>query len=176
MGKGEELMLIKIADLLIRTLFDLFVYVVLLRFWMQAVRAPFRNPLGGFTMALTDWAVLPLRRVIPALRGYDVASLVLGWLVVLLKGALLAALAGATLSLFALLIFAPIELVRLFLHLLIIVTLAQAILSMVAPHSPFAPLLGIFTRPFYAPFRRFINPSAVSIFRRYSCCLQRRSC
>ena len=47
----------------------------MLRFWMQALRAPFRNPIGQFVIALTDWAVLPLRRVIPGIAGLDLASL-----------------------------------------------------------------------------------------------------
>ncbi|HEX7273882.1 MAG TPA: YggT family protein, partial [Casimicrobiaceae bacterium] len=57
----------------------LLVYSVLLRFMMQWLRAPFRNPLGQAVTVLTDWAVKPLRRVIPGYRGYDWASLLLAW-------------------------------------------------------------------------------------------------
>lgn len=51
--------------------FGLFTYGFLLRFLMQALRAPFRNPAGQAVIALTDWAVKPLRRVIPGVGGYD---------------------------------------------------------------------------------------------------------
>ncbi|HKC42945.1 MAG TPA: YggT family protein, partial [Burkholderiales bacterium] len=88
----------QIAQFLIRNLFELFIYVVLLRFWMQALRAPFRNPIGQFVIALTDWAVAPLRRVIPAFRSYDLASFAVAWLAQILKMiALYAVASGGTL-------------------------------------------------------------------------------
>ena len=39
------------------------------------MRAPFRNPLGQAVIALTDWIVKPLRRVLPGFKGLDWASL-----------------------------------------------------------------------------------------------------
>ena len=45
--------------------FGLMTYAFLLRFMMQWLRAPFRNPAGQAITALTDWAVKPLRRVLP---------------------------------------------------------------------------------------------------------------
>ena len=61
---------------LIDVFFGLFTYALLLRFGMQFMRAPFRNPLGQAVMALTDWIVKPLRKVLPGYRGVDWASLV----------------------------------------------------------------------------------------------------
>ena len=55
---------------LLDTVFGLFIYAFLLRFMMQWLRAPFRNPLGQAVTALTDWAVKPLRRVLPGLQGH----------------------------------------------------------------------------------------------------------
>ena len=37
----------------------------LLRLYMQHQRIPFGNPVGRFVFALTDWLVLPLRRILP---------------------------------------------------------------------------------------------------------------
>ena len=62
------------------TFFHLFILAALVRFWMQALHAPMRNPIAQFTMALTDFAVKPLRRVIPGLLKLDLASLVVAWL------------------------------------------------------------------------------------------------
>src|SRR6476646_4110383 len=53
----------------------------LLRLYMQYQRVPFGNPIGRFLFALTDWLVLPLRKVIPAIRKVDTASLVGAYLV-----------------------------------------------------------------------------------------------
>ena len=46
---------------------------------MQWLRAPFRNPLGQAVVALTDWAVKPVRRVVPGYKGIDGSTLVLAW-------------------------------------------------------------------------------------------------
>ncbi|MDO9007259.1 MAG: YggT family protein, partial [Thiobacillus sp.] len=60
---------------LIQTLGNLFVIAVLLRFMMQLFRVPFRNPFAQFIVALTDFAVKPLRRVVPGFFGLDWACL-----------------------------------------------------------------------------------------------------
>ena len=125
----------QIAQLLIETAFGLLIYVVLLRFWMQALRAPFRNPVGQFVIALTDWAVLPLRRVVPSFRGYDLSSFAVAWLAQILKMVLLyAAVAGGKFAVPgpAVLGLSLVELLRASLHLLIFVVIVQVIMSWVS--------------------------------------------
>ena len=147
---------------LLDTAFGIIAYAFLLRFTMQWLRAPFRNPLGQAVVALTDWAVKPLRRVVPGLRGLDGATLVLAWLAQFLWLAALALLIGpATLSGagFAMLaLLACVELVKAMLWLLIIVVLAQAILSWTAPDGPFAGVLNALTFRVLAPIRRLLPP------------------
>src|SRR4051812_360796 len=87
-------MLAQIASLLIDTLGMLFVYLLLLRFHMQWLHAPFRNPVGEFISALTNWAVLPVRRVIPGVLGLDAATLLIAWLTQALVMALMLSLRG----------------------------------------------------------------------------------
>src|SRR5437879_13572195 len=70
----------QIANLLIQTAFGFLVYTRLLRCYMQALRAPFRNPVGQLVTALTNWIVLPARRFIPGLMGFDLATFLLAWL------------------------------------------------------------------------------------------------
>ena len=147
---------------LLDTAFGIIAYAFLLRFTMQWLRAPFRNPLGQAVVALTDWAVKPLRRIVPGFRGLDGATLVLAWLAQFLWLAALALLIGpATLSgaAFAMLaLLACVELVKAMLWLLIIVVFAQAILSWTAPDGPFAGVLNALTFRFLAPIRRVIPP------------------
>ena len=54
---------------LISTLFDLFLMVVLLRFWLQWAKADFYNPMSQFVVKATSFAVNPLRKIIPGLGG-----------------------------------------------------------------------------------------------------------
>jgi YggT family protein len=154
----------QIADLLIRTAFGFLVYALLLRFYMQWLRAPFRNPVGQFVTALTDWIVRPVRRLIPGLFGVDLASILIAWftdalmLVLLywLKGFSFVAAPGTAAGL--VFTIAAMELVRASLYLLIGVVIVQVIISWVNPYAPLAPVFDALTRPFYAIFRRFVPP------------------
>lgn len=154
-------MINQIGSLLIETVFGLIVYLALLRFFMQLFRAPFRNPAGQFVVAFTDWAVQPLRRVVPGWRGFDLSSLALAFLAEFAKIAAIYALvapAGANLAIGPWLVLSLFDLVRASLHLLVMVVIIDFILSWVNPHTPLAPVLQQITRPFYGFFRRFIPP------------------
>jgi YggT family protein len=150
--------------LVIDVAFGLFTYGLLLRFAMQALRAPFRNPLGQAVIALTDWIVKPLRRVIPGAGGFDWASIVGAW--VFQAGWILAlyllfgsGFAGITLGSAGYIATAAlVELLKSAIWLVIIVVFAQAILSWVAPEGPLAGLLNALTFPFLRPIRRWLPP------------------
>jgi len=148
---------------LIDVFFGLFTYALLLRLVMQLMRAPFRNPLGQAVMALTDWIVKPLRKVLPGLRGVDWASVVaavlfqFAWLLALqLVFGRAFALLGPGLAF--LLIATIIALVKALLWLAIVVVFAQAILSWVAPDGPLAGVLNALTFPLLRPVRRVLPP------------------
>lgn len=145
---------------LLETLFHLFVLAALLRFYMQMLRAPFRNPFAIFVVALTDFAVKPLRRIIPGLGGFDLASLVVAWLFEVFLLILLVLIRyqgfpdGGALP--ALLFLAFVILIRLSIYLLIAAVLVQAILSWVSPYHPMMPLFDTLTRPFLRPVRKVL--------------------
>jgi YggT family protein len=155
-------MLTQIADLLIQTAFGFFVYALLLRFYMQWLRAPFRNPVGQFVSALTDWIVKPARRIVPGLLGLDLATMLIAWFAEALMRVLVSSLHGFSFAgasgIAAGLLFtiAAMELVRASLYLLIGVIIVQVVISWVNPYAPLAPVFDALTRPFYAVFRRFI--------------------
>ncbi len=149
---------------LIQTAFGLFVVALLLRFYMQWVRAPYRNPLSEFLQALTDFMVRPARRVVPGLWGLDLATLVLAWLVQLAEIVIVMQLrgyetgpdAGAALAWMALL--ALVVLAKVGLYILLVIIVMQVVLSWLAPQSPVMPLLNSLTRPMLKLFQRRIPP------------------
>ena len=149
---------------LVDTVFGLFVVALLLRFYLQWVRASYRNPLSQFLQALTDFMVRPARRVVPGLWGLDLATFVLAWLVQLLELIIVLQIqgrgfgdsAGATLAMLALL--ALVLLAKITLYILMVVVIVQVVLSWVNPHSPLMPLLNNMTRPLLRPFQRRIPP------------------
>ena len=149
---------------LIQTAFGLFVVALLLRFYMQWVRAPYRNPLSEFLQALTDFMVRPARRVVPGLWGLDLATFVLAWLVQLAEIVIVMQLrgfdsgpeAGAVVAWLALL--ALVVLAKIGLYLLLVIIVMQVVLSWLAPGSPVMPLLNSLTRPMLRAFQRRIPP------------------
>jgi YggT family protein len=147
---------------LLDTAFGLLTYAFLLRFAMQWLRAPFRNPVGQALTALTDWAVKPLRRALPGFRGIDWSTLLLAWIAQLAWLAAVALLLSrggfdATVML-TLALLAVVMLMEAALWLLIVAVLVQAILSWVAPDGPLAGLLNALTYRFLAPIRRRVPP------------------
>ena len=151
---------------LIETAAGLFTVVLLLRFYLQWVRAPQRNPASDFINALTNFAVRPARRLIPGLWGLDLASLLLAWLtqfielfvVLQLRGYEIGGAAGQ--SLMAMLLVAALMTLRIALYIVIVVLIVQAVLTWVNPYSPISPVLNAMARPFLRPFQRFIPPVA----------------
>jgi YggT family protein len=147
---------------LIQTLGNLFAIAVLLRFMMQLFRVPFRNPFAQFIVALTDFAVKPLRRVVPGLWGLDWACLVLAWLVelvVVMAGYWLDgfpfALAGGKIWP-VMLGLAAVKLLSLTVYLIIGLTLIRAVLSWVNSDTPLVPVVYTLTEPFLRPLRRVV--------------------
>ena len=147
---------------LIQTLGNLFVVAVLLRFMMQLFRVPFRNPFAQFIVAITDFAVKPLRRVVPGLFGLDwaclVLALVLEFVVVIavywLDGFPFA-LAGAKVWP-VMLALAAVRLLSLTVNLIIGLTLVRAVLSWVNSNTPLMPVVYELTEPFLRPLRRIV--------------------
>ncbi len=155
-------MLENLLLLIIEAVLGFFSLLLIARFYMQLARVSFRNQIGQLVIALTDWAVGPVRRVLPGLRGLDLATLVLAWvtqsLIVLaefwLRGFPLGA---ATLLILGL---GALETVRMFVYLLIGVVLIAALMSWVNPGTPYAPLLNGLARPLLRPIQRFVPPVA----------------
>lgn len=153
-------MLNQAAIFLVETIVGLLSLALLLRFYLQVVRAPYRNPVSQFLCALTDWAVIPARRVVPGLWGMDLASLVLAWLcevlvlfaVLALRGMEAEAATGTVIV--AILVLAAIKILKISIYILMVAVIVQAILSWVNPYSPIGPLLNSLTQPFLRPLQK----------------------
>lgn len=154
----------EVLAFLIGNLMGFFILNLLLRFYLQVARVSFSHPLAQFTVRLTNFAVVPVRRLVPALGGYDTASLLLAWLCALVMHIVLVLLDGFPLawaspvSVMVLGLLAVLELFRLSLYLLFAALLVQVILSWVQPVNPLSPLLNGLTRPVLRPLQKLIPP------------------
>jgi len=123
---------------------------------------PFRNPFAQFIVAITDFAVKPLRRVVPGLWGLDWACLVLAWLVELVVVTASYWLDGFPFALAGgkvwpvMLGLAAVKLLSLTIYLIIGLTLVRAVLSWVNSDTPLVPVVYTLTEPFLRPLRRIV--------------------
>lgn len=147
---------------LLDALVSFFCTLFVLRFLMQAMRVSFGGQIGDFVVKLTNWAVKPLRRVVPGLGGLDWASLLPALGLQLALSAFLVAVAGPLLGAEPMLIalmalkFALLGLLRLAVYIFIGALILQAVLSWVNPYSPLAAPAYQLTRPLLDPIRRIL--------------------
>jgi len=153
------------VQFLLDVLLQPFAIILLLRFHLQWLRAPMRNPAGEFIMALTNFIVLRTRRYIPSFRGYDSATLLLAYvfetLYVYLSEFIWIYSSPDDNHLhlvLGLLIMGLVKLLSLSIYLLMIASIIQAILSWFNPHTAVAPVFNAITRPFIRPLQRQIPP------------------
>jgi YggT family protein len=128
----------------------------LLRLYMQVQRIPFGNPVGRFIFALTDWIVVPLRRVLPSYRKWDSASIIAAYLIELAQFGILWLLAGRGGGALLVPVLALFGMVRLVISGLIGLVIVYAILSWVQADSPLADVIDRLCAPVLRPFRRMI--------------------
>lgn len=153
-------------EFLLDTLLGLLTLAFLLRCYLQLTGAPFHNQFSQSVIALTNFAVRPVRRFVPAIGWLDTASLLLALLTqLLLQLAILwlrdfpIMVAGSQIAL-ALLGLACLGVVKLTLYMLLYAVIIQAILSWINPRTPLAPVLDSLTRPFLRPLRRHMPGTA----------------
>lgn len=117
-----------VAQFLIQILFDFYIGLVLLRFFLQWVKADFHNPVCQFISKLTNPLLLPLRHVIPGLFGLDFAALILALICQAVQVALLSLILGFdSTSFFIFLVF--IKLASQVLNLYFFIIIARILLS-----------------------------------------------
>ena len=150
----------QIARYLIEAVFGFFVFMLLARFHFQWLRVSFRNQIGEFVIATTNWLVLPARRFVPGLAGLDLPTLILAWLVQALSLWLQTAISGSEPSVLALATVAALDLVRYSIYILVFAVIVQFLLSWISPYAPLAPVFNSVVAPFLRPIRHFLPPIA----------------
>ena len=143
---------------LVEVIFQLYILAVLLRFLLQWTRADFNNSISQFVVRITSPVLVPMRRVIPSVRGKDTASLVLAWLLKTLELLLVFLLGkGSFMPALALLVAIP-ALLEFIINIFIAAIIMQAILSWVTidTYSPIVDILNSLSNPVLRPFRKLL--------------------
>jgi len=142
---------------LLRFLFDALLMVLVLRVWLQLVKADFYNPLSQFIVKVTNPMVVPLRRVVPGLGGIDLATVLLAYLVASLKFIIIPVLNGGPIDIPSAMYFGLLYAIKQTGILLFIIMLVMAIMSWVVQgYSPTQMIFHQLTEPFLRPIRTVI--------------------
>lgn len=152
-----------VLTIIVKAVYWLVVPAALLRFYMQAVRVPFRNPVGSFICAITDWLVLPLRSLTKgslSFLGLDWASLIAAGLLEFGLSALFAVATGrfamftSGANAAAWLVNGLLGLLTTALTLMLWLTVLCAVLSWVRAESFVVDVLDAIAAPWLRPIRR----------------------
>jgi YggT family protein len=149
----------------IRFIVDMLLWLLtlafMLRFLFQLVRADFRDPMADAIVRVTNWLILPLRRLLPPIGKLDTATVLSVLLIAAAHTEAMFALAGV--GFVDPLIFARITLIgliELVLKIYLFAMLLYWIASFVAPggYAPGVRLLAQLCDPILRRVRRAIPP------------------
>ena len=144
---------------IIKTLVDLYIITFVLRLILQWVRADFGNPLTQFVLKVTNPLVMPLRRMVPSVRGLDTATLLV---VLLLEMVVTLGLIKLTCvgnpEVIQLVLLTVLRLTYLILRIFLFVIFIYVLLSWISPggYHPIANLLSAIAEPILRPIRNLI--------------------
>ncbi len=148
---------------LMDTAFSFFIVVLLLRILLQWVRADFYNPISQATIKISNFLVLPLRRLIPGYFGLDWASILLLMILAFLKeGLLIAIQTGVWVNNGGLLLLALADILSLVFYIYLFATLIIAVMSWLKPnhYNPVVQIASQLIAPPLTLVRRVIPPLA----------------
>ncbi|MBX2878419.1 MAG: YggT family protein [Granulosicoccus sp.] len=153
-------------------LFNLYATVVAVRFVMQIVRADYYNPVAQAVVKLTDPLLVPMRRFIPSIKRYDTSSLLLVFIVLLVKllvfkalslggvQAMGSAIRADNLPFLTIVLLSVLDVIHILFNVLIFALIIQAVMSWIPGSygNPVHSLVSSIGEPVLRPLRRIIPP------------------
>ncbi|ACM34030.1 MULTISPECIES: YggT family protein [Diaphorobacter] len=149
-------MLFQILSFLLDVASGLLTGACLLRLYMQLQRVSFANPVGRLVFALSDWLVLPLRKLVPSAGRWDLSCLAAALLLQLVQYLLLWLLVGGGMGLAWLPWMALFGLARVAVSGLMGLLIVYAVLSWVQTRSPISDVITRLCEPLLRPVRRVL--------------------
>ncbi len=149
----------------LRYVIDMLLWLLLLafvlRFIFQLVRADFRDPMADAIVRVTNWMILPLRRVLPPVGKIDSATVVAVLVITVVYSLIMLFLSGYRgfdpLALSRLVL---VTLIGMILRIYLFALLLYWLTSFIAPggYAPGVRLLAQVCEPVLRPVRRIIPP------------------
>ncbi len=146
--------------LIIRTVGELYAFIVILRFLLQLARADYYNPISQAVVRLTNKPLVPLQKVMPRAGRFDLSALVLAVVVKAATLLLIYLVHEAAPNIATILIYSAVGVLDTILTIYFWAVLASVIISWVAPGSyhPGPQLIQQLTEPLFELARKVIPP------------------
>ena len=143
---------------IVTTLAQLYLFVMLLRFWMPWLRADFRNPISQGILRLTSPLVIPARRIVPPIGRLDTATVIVAFALQYLTILAILAVSGTMTGIVPIAITSMIDLAILTFRLFTFAIFIHIILSWIAPgtYNPATAFIAMLVEPVLRPFRRYM--------------------
>jgi len=145
---------------IISTIAQLYLLVMLLRFWLPWLGADFRNPIAQGILRLTSPLVIPVRRVIPPIGRLDTATIIVAFALQYLVVLIVLTISGVSAGILPIALTAFVDLVLLSLRLFTFAIFIHIILSWIAPgtYNPATAFISMLVEPVLRPFRTMVRP------------------
>jgi YggT family protein len=146
----------------IRYIVDMLLWLLLLAFVLrllfQLVRADFRDPMADAIVRVTNWLILPLRKLLPPIGKIDTATVVAVLLVASARTFVMLAMSSGMADVVTFLRITLLELVGLVLRVYLFAMLLYWQTSFISPggYAPGVHLLSQLCEPILKPVRRMI--------------------
>ncbi len=143
---------------IIGTIAQLYLLIMLLRFWLPWLRADFRNPIAQGILRLTSPLVIPVRRVIPPIGRLDTATVIVAFGLQYLTVLVILTISGVASGIGPIAVTSLIDMVLLSLQLFKFAIFIHIILSWVArgTYNPATAFISMLVEPVMRPFRSLI--------------------
>ena len=151
-------MLNSIVLMVVQTIASLLAALCLLRAYMQwhGVRMGMGNAVAPWVMGLTDWMVLPLRRILPKLGRLDLGSVLAAFALMLVQGLIIALLFGMGLNPVSLLLGALMDMLGLILSSLFWLLVIGIVVSWLRVDESTVYWIQSLVEPLLRPVRRVL--------------------
>ena len=145
---------------IISTFAQLFLFVMLLRFWMPLLQADFRNPIAQGILRITSPLIVPVRRIIPPIGRLDTATVLIAFALQYLTILVILTISGISAAIPQIALTALVDLLLLTLQLFKFAIFIYVILSWVAAgtYNPASAFIAMIVQPVLRPFRNLIPP------------------
>ena len=144
--------------LLINLVFNLVLFIFVLRLWLQYFHASYKNPISQFSIVCTDPLVRPLQKILPGWKGFDFAIIISFFIIAFLKAVITIWLQTSFWSISLSIIMSVIDFIEKNLELYFYLLLLRAIISWFTPSAvaPATQVLYLLTEPLVKFARKYI--------------------